>query len=161
MFNNLDIAWAKYRKGLRIVPVPLMSWDFYTVPKSDILSFENIQKNWISKIDYKKNIDTKKLSILVTDSSLKIVFASKNIQSMNGYDPVEVLGKSPKIFQGINTSKNSRKRISMAIKERLPFKEVILNYSKEGVSYWCEIEAYPKFDASGEFLNYIAFERIA
>ncbi len=161
MFEAYDIAWAKYRNGLRIVPVPLISWNFYSMPKSESHDFENIQRNWTAKVDYKKNIKNKIVSVLVTDSTLKIVFASHNIITMNGYNPSEVIGKSPKMFQGIDTSKETRKRISTAIKERLPFKEVILNYNKTGESYWCEIEAYPKFNATGEFVNYIAFERIA
>ena len=58
-------------------------------------------------------------------------------------------------------SKETREKICIAIKDKKPFKEVILNYRKNGEMYYCEIEAHPKFDKDGNFLNYIAFEQAA
>ena len=80
---------------------------------------------------------------------------------MTGYNSEEIMGKSTKIFQGILTSEITKTNIRQAINHKLPFKEIILNYKKDGSTYLCEIEAIPKFDKRGEFLNYIAFERIA
>ena len=161
MFEEYNRAWAKYRKGLRIISTPLICWDFYTIPKSESVDFENIQSKWNEKVDFKKILKEKELSVLVTDSNLKIVFANHNIFKMNGYNANDIIGKSPKMFQGLETSEEAKKRINTAIKAIIPFKEVILNYRKDGESYWCEIEAYPKFDKNGRFINYIAFERIA
>ena len=80
---------------------------------------------------------------------------------MNGYRPEEVLAKSPKIFQGKLTCDVSRKNIKHALEHHLPFKEVILNYKKDGSTYLCEIKAYPKFNAEGKLIHYIAFEKLA
>jgi hypothetical protein len=80
---------------------------------------------------------------------------------MSGYHQEEIIGKSPKVFQGILTSEITKTNIRQAINNKLPFKEIILNYKKDGSTYLCEIEAIPKFNKKGEFLNYIAFERIA
>ena len=80
---------------------------------------------------------------------------------MNGYHPDEMIGNSPTIFQGLKTSKRTTLSIKKAISNLKPFKEVILNYKKNGELYWCEIEAYPMFNKSGDFLNYVALERIA
>ena len=52
-------------------------------------------------------------------------------------------------------------KIRRAIGKREPFKAILLNYKKNGETYFCEIEAYPKFNAEGTFLNYIAFEKVA
>ena len=80
---------------------------------------------------------------------------------MNGYYPKDVLGKSPKMFQGPLTSAKALDNIKIAVKNQLPFKEIITNYKKDGSLYECEIKAVPKFDAKGNLVNYIAFERIA
>jgi len=85
----------------------------------------------------------------------------KSIHKMNGYHPHEIIGKTPKIFQGELTSEISRTKIKNALLNQLPFKEIIVNYKKDGTTYLCEIEAFPKFNKKGELLNYIAFERIA
>lgn len=65
------------------------------------------------------------------------------------------------MFQGVLTSESIKNNIRKAIINKKPFKEVIINYKKDGSTYLCEIEAIPKFNKKGEFLNYIAFERIA
>jgi hypothetical protein len=65
------------------------------------------------------------------------------------------------MFQGPLTSAKALDNIKIAVKNQLPFKEIITNYKKDGSLYECEIKAVPKFDAKGNLVNYIAFERIA
>ena len=65
------------------------------------------------------------------------------------------------MFQGILTSETTKNSIRNAISKKHPFKEVLLNYRKDGSTYWCEIEAYPKFDKKNNLVHFIAFERIA
>ena len=119
--------------------------------------FSSVQKTWKEKEDYFKENDV----LIVTNRRFEIVFASKNMYEMNGYYPKDVLGKSPKMFQGPLTSAKALDNIKIAVKNQLPFKEIITNYKKDGSLYECEIKAVPKFDAKGNLVNYIAFERIA
>lgn len=161
MLREYDKAWAKYQESLKIVPVPLTSWEFYNLPRAEQKEFNDIQANWVEKINYVSVKKDKNIAVLVTDANLKIVFASSNIMEMNGYDYKEIIGNSPKMFQGKETSLESRQIIRKAVEKLQPFKEVILNYKKNGETYLCQIEAYPKFDKKGNFVNYIAFETAA
>ncbi|WP_395056066.1 PAS domain-containing protein [Flavobacterium sp.] len=161
MLEEYDKAFAKYRKGLKTIPMPIICWDFHNIKNLELLSFDIIQKNWSKKISFLKIVNNDKKDIIVTDKNFKIIFATKSILAMTGYQPEEIIGKSPKIFQGVLTSEIAKDNIRKAIANKLPFKEVIVNYKKDGSLYKCEIEAIPKFDQKGEFLNYIAFERIA
>lgn len=161
MLKEYDKAWAKYQESLSILPLPLMSWEFFNLPRAEQKEFNEIQANWAEKINYLKVKQTNKSAVLVTDANLKIIFASTNITEMNGYDYKEIIGNSPKMFQGKDTSLESRKNIRIAVENLQPFKEVILNYKKNGETYLCQIEAYPKFDKQGNFVNYIAFETAA
>ena len=120
-------------------------------------NFSSIQKTWKEKEDYFKENDV----LIVTNTHFEIVFASKNIFDMNGYFPNEVIGKSPKMFQGPLTSRVSLDSIKVAVQKQLPFTQIITNYKKDGSLYECEINAVPKFDAKGNLVNYIAFERLA
>ena len=161
MLKEYDKAWAKYQETLSILPLPITSWEFYNLPRAEQREFNDIQINWSEKINYAKIKNNSPVAVLVTDANLKIVFASSNITDMNGYDYKEIIGNSPKMFQGKATSLESRKNIRIAVENLLPFKEVILNYKKNGETYLCQIEAYPKFDKQGNFVNYIAFETAA
>ena len=161
MTLEYDKARSKYLSSLKVLKTPLICWDFYTSYENDFLLFNKIQKKWTEKIDFLKETNKNSFQLLITDSKFKIIFASEGLFGMNGYQPFEVIGKSPSIFQGLKTSEKTKKSIKEALINHAPFKEIILNYKKNGETYWCEIEAYPKFDNQGNFLNYIAFEKIA
>lgn len=161
MFEEYDKAWSKYRESSEIVSLPLISWEFYNLPRAEQKEFNAIQFLWNEKVDYNKVITKEKKTIVITDADFKIIFASSSISEMTGYNYQEIKGKSPKMFQGRKTSEETKEKIRLAIKNKKPFKEVILNYKKNGEIYFCQIEAHPKFDKSGNFLNYIAFEQAA
>lgn len=159
MFDKYDKAWTKYHKKLRLLPLPILSWDVFSNPNVEISIFNSIQKNWVHKEDYNHQVANK--YVIVTDSKLTILFATKQISELTGYHSSEIIGQSPKMFQGTLTNEVSRSKIREAVKNNHPFKEIVINYKKDGTFYKCEIEAYPKFDADNNLVNYIAYERIA
>ncbi len=99
-------------------------------------------------------------TIIVTDTRLRILLATKNMYEMNGYRPGEVIGKSPKIFQGEATTPESGRKIRIAIENSAPFMADIVNYRKDGSIYNCRIEGYPVFDQQGKPVNFIALENL-
>jgi PAS domain S-box-containing protein len=159
--RNYENACAQYYSKLRLQPLPLTLWEFRKDYFSDALLFKKMQSNWSNKQDFLKQSQKENRELIITDANFKIVFASQSISKISGYEREEIIGKSPSMFQGIASSKATRQKIKTAITNLKPFKEVILNYQKNGDSYWCEIEAYPMFDQNGRFQNYIALERIA
>lgn len=161
MFKEYDKAWAKYQERLSLLPIPISSWEFYQLPRAEQREFNEIQKHWSQKVDFAKVKKDKNRIVIVTDCDFKIVFASSNVIQMNGYHYKEIMGNSPKMFQGSETSLDTTLKIRKAIGNREPFKAIVLNYKKNGETYFCEIEAYPKFNTNGTFLNYIAFEKSA
>lgn len=97
--------------------------------------------------------------VLITDLDLKIVFASKGIKRMTGYQEEEVLGKTPKMFQGPATSLAVLEEIKEAIKLKIPFKKTIENYKKDGRTYKCSVDATPVYNLKGKISHFIAFEK--
>ncbi|MFT5811350.1 MAG: PAS domain S-box-containing protein [Rubritalea sp.] len=80
-------------------------------------------------------------SILVTDATAegKVIYANKAFQSLTGYDPSEVIGKTPRILQGVGTDKKVIDRLTMALKSGSKFEGKAINYKKDGTSfimYW-------------------------
>lgn len=168
-FLEYEKAIVTYHTGFSVRCLPLISWDifsqnFYNNQEIilDSLSLNKIQnKNkWSSKWNYNSKLENNTV-IVVTDPSLKIVFASKNIVKMNGYLPDEVIGNSPKMFQGEQTNLEVSNEIRLAIKNREPFEKVVVNYCKDGSTYKCHIKGYPIFNQNGKLMNFIAFEKSA
>ena len=159
MFDKYDQAWVKYHKKLRLLPLPILSWDVFSNTNVEFSTFNSLQKNWVNKEEYHHQIANK--SVIITDNKLTILFATKEISKLTGYHSAEIIGQTPKMFQGALTDATTREKIKMAISKNHPFKEIVINYKKDGTFYKCEIEAYPKFDTNHNLIHYIAFEKIA
>jgi PAS domain S-box-containing protein len=167
--SQYDAANARFYNCMRIKTLPLYSFDFhheYTkVLQNTFIDTARIKD--LATRNKWKNTDWDLQSILrddvviVTDANLKIVFASHNLVKMNGYVEEEVLGQSPKMFQGKVTNKITSSEIKKAIDAQEPFENVVMNYKKNGEVYACLIKGFPVFNNKGELSHYIAFERAA
>jgi len=168
-FSDYDDAVADHFKRSNIKAVPVLSWEFnhqfletLQAVYTDFMRLEALgsdfkwqKNNW----DLKSRLRDE--AILVTDKSLSIVFASHNLPLMNGYAEADVIGKTPKIFQGKETDLQTSRKIRIAVQNQQPFEETILNYKKDGSKYFCVVKGFPIFDKSGELCHFIAFETAA
>lgn len=154
---------------LDVIPVPLYSWDFFgehldnlKLALSDLSKLKELSKanRWKFNWNFEEELQQDHV-IVVTDSQLHIVFASENSIKMTGYTSDEIIGKTPKMFQGSKTSKKELKLIREAIDSKRPFEKTIINYKKNGETYSCRIKAFPIFNSKKEVVNFIAFEKAA
>ena len=118
--SNYENAIAKHYNSLSLSSFPLTCWDFYsksfdkfrlTLSDANLLNRIVKDNKWNTTWDYKEEL-TSDTVIVVTDAQLSIVFASNNMVEMNGYTPNEVIGNSPKMFQGKLTNEKISKEIS-------------------------------------------------
>lgn len=147
--------------------IPILAWDFHYEFLNELKwIFADLKR--VSKISKKfdwneENLDIKERIkeevVLITDLNLKIVFASKGIRKMTGYQEDEVLGKTPRMFQGAETCKTALQEIKEAIDLKIPFEKTIKNYRKNGQMYKCQISGSPVFNLKGELSHFIAFEQ--
>jgi len=167
--NPYDKSFAEVHKDAQLRKMPLESWDLYSVffralnaAQNDLALLTQLAKEykWNVGFDLDTELQTND-AILVTDTKLKIVFASYGIAEMSGYQPVEVVGNSPKMFQGTGTSAEKRAEINLAIAERRPFEASLVNYRKNGEPYECHIRSFPIFNTKGELTHFIALEKAA
>jgi len=161
-------ALQKFYNSCNINTLPLISWDFYgpyfDMLRSyceDIVALQQLaqRNNWSYDSEFDTALFEKNQVIVITDAKLKIVHSTDNIVTMNGYRPQEILGKNPKVFQGPKTCEATKKRIRLAINKKVGFEETVLNYRKDGSTYNCWIKGEPIFNAEGEFVNFIAYEK--
>jgi PAS domain S-box-containing protein len=76
---------------------------------------------------------------------------------MNGYVEEEVIGRSPKMFQGHSSVLTSSKIRTIQLQQ--PFEQTVVNYNKNGEIYICLIKGFPVFNIKGKLSHFIAFER--
>ena len=81
-------------------------------------------------------------SVLITEAEPfdepgnKIVYVNKAFTKMTGYNLEEVIGKTPRMLQGPETDKNEMQRLGEAIRKLQPFEATVINYKKNGETFW-------------------------
>ena len=80
-------------------------------------------------------------SILVTDATAagKIIYANRAFKKLTGHESSEVIGKTPRILQGVGTDKKVIAHLADALKSGRKFEGKAINYKKDGtpfIMYW-------------------------
>ena len=93
-----------------------------------------------------------KQNFLVTDPSLPdnpIVFASAGFMTLTGYSHEEIMGRNCRFLQGSDTDPVDVQRIRDAISEGTECSVVLLNYRKDGTTFWNQFFISPLRGADG------------
>lgn len=92
---------------------------------------------------------------MLTDASRRIVWVNKAFSDVTGFSPEEALGRNPgKLLQGPNSDPRAIQRMRAALDAGKSFKEEVINYRKNGESYWTEVQVEPIFGADGKLRGY-------
>lgn len=88
-----------------------------------------------------------------------IIYANNAFCQMTGYTLAEVVGQSPRFLQGAKTDRQSVAKIRQAFIDREPLRLELINYSKDGVPFWVELNIAPVFNDSGQLTHFTAIQR--
>lgn len=98
-------------------------------------------------------------AVVLTDATGATVWVNEGFTRLTGYTIEEVLGKKPgAILQGPGTDQKIGRRMGERIRAGESFSEEILNYGKDGRSYWVAIEVQPIHNDAGQLTNFMAIE---
>ena len=89
----------------------------------------------------------------------RIVYVNDAITQHSGYSPAEVIGNTPRMFQGPDTSRETLDLIRSAVDSQSPIRAELLNYRKDGSTYWIEINISPIFNPAGKATHMVAAQR--
>ncbi|MBA4852796.1 PAS domain-containing protein [Emticicia sp. BO119] len=160
-------AFAYQEEKERPVTAPLLCWDIANPLLEKRIHIQNdIQQidrlahryDWQSDIDF-KSLLIESYSVVVTNLSQEIVWVSQSFQSMTGYDATETTGKSPAFLQGEKTNLQTKQFIREKLVKLENIEARILNYRKNGESYWCSIRIFPIQNSQSKVTHYIAIEK--
>ncbi|MEE4659798.1 MAG: EAL domain-containing protein [Halieaceae bacterium] len=104
-------------------------------------------------------------SILITEAEPfdepgpRILWANEVFYKSTGYKPSEVIGKTPRILQGPLTDKSVLGSLSRALRNWEVCRVELLNYRKDGSTFWNEFEVCPVANESGWYTHWISVQR--
>lgn len=89
----------------------------------------------------------------------RIIYVNNSFTKLTGYSPEEVIGKTPRILQGIKTNVQESDRLNTAIKNGQPCEITQINYKKNGELFWVHISISPVADENGFHTHWISIQR--
>ncbi|WP_375465634.1 hybrid sensor histidine kinase/response regulator [uncultured Methylobacterium sp.] len=104
-------------------------------------------------------VETTRMPMIVTDPHQPdnpIIFANHAFAAMSGYAPEELIGRNCRFLQGPETDRASVEQLRAAIAERREHSTEILNYRKDGSTFWNALFVSPVHDTNGALVYYFA-----
>lgn len=99
-------------------------------------------------------------AVVITDLSGVTVWVNDAFLRMTGYAIDEVLGMTPgKRLQGPETDPDTALRMRHALEQHEGFSGEVLNYRKDGTSFWIELSITPIRDEGGGVIQYFSLAR--
>jgi PAS domain S-box-containing protein len=89
----------------------------------------------------------------------RIIYVNPAFIAMTGYSAAEVIGKTPRILQGPDSSRVALDKIRAALKTWQSVEVEVVNYRKDGTPFWVELSIVPVADASGWYTHWVSVQR--
>lgn len=100
-----------------------------------------------------------RMPMLITDprqDDNPIVFVNDAFRRLTGYVREETLGRNCRFLQGPGTNAGDVEKVRDAIERRVPIEIDLLNYRKNGTTFWNRLLISPVFDAEGDLTFFFA-----
>ena len=99
------------------------------------------------------------LGVLLAGTDRRITHANEGFTRLTGYTEAELLGKSCSLLHGPETDPATVKRLKTAMEGDGYFDGEILNYRKDGTSFWNALLISPVCDAHGARTGFLGVQR--
>ncbi len=106
-------------------------------------------------------LDPSSQAITLTDFSLPdnpLVYINKGFEHLTGYTREEVTGRNCRFLQGPETNRGAVKQLGDAISEGRSTIVDILNYRKDGSTFWNRISVLPVTNDKGVVTHFIGLQ---
>ncbi|OPG17583.1 hypothetical protein B2M26_00030 [Ferroacidibacillus organovorans] len=98
-------------------------------------------------------------AIMITDLKEMILYVNPAFTKMTGYSFMELVHRKPEMLQGAETSSETRKQIAATLRSGQAYEGEILNYRKDGRSFWNYLSISPIRDHDKQVIYYLSIQR--
>ncbi|TAE16266.1 MAG: EAL domain-containing protein [Oscillatoriales cyanobacterium] len=88
-----------------------------------------------------------------------IIYVNEAFTQMTGYRPAEIIGQTPSCLRGPDSDGAQVAKIRRAFSRREPLRLELINYRKDGSTYWVELNSVPVADESGNLTHWVSVQR--
>lgn len=116
----------------------------------------------ISKSDHNiffAAVETTRMPMIITDPKMPdnpIIFANNAFIEMTGYSSNELLGRNCRFLQGPETDPDTIAQVRAAVEARREVAVEVVNYKKDGSSFWNALFISPVYNESNELIYFFA-----
>ncbi|HEX2874176.1 MAG TPA: response regulator [Polyangiaceae bacterium] len=99
--------------------------------------------------------------IVITDphaADNPIIYASPSFGQLTGYALADVLGRNCRFLQGTDTDPSAVAQLRAAVTEARACTVELLNYRKDGSTFWSNLAIYPVRDAGGTLVHFVGVQ---
>jgi PAS domain S-box-containing protein len=89
----------------------------------------------------------------------RIVYVNNAFEKITGFSRAETIGQSPRILQGPLTDRQECHRIRDGLLRWETTTTTLINYRKDGRTFWNEMTIAPVADSTGWFTHWVSIER--
>ncbi len=104
-------------------------------------------------------VETTRMPMIVTDPNRDdnpIIFANNAFVEMTGYRPAEILGRNCRFLQGPETDRSVVASIREAVEAREEISVELINYRKDGSTFWNALFISPVYNDAGQLIYFFA-----
>ena len=165
MLNTLAFAYQDEKE--KPVRAPFLCWDLANPALEKRIQIHNdIQEieyftqkySWQTDINFKSML-LENYTIIVANLAQEIEWVSHRFQKMTGYSLEEAVGRKPSFLQGEKTNPHTKRLLKEKLVKLENIETKILNYRKNGESYWCGIRIFPIHNSQQVLTHYVAIEK--
>ncbi len=116
--------------------------------------------NQLTEATYSRGalLDLMPNGILIADTNRRITYVNADFEKLTGYSHEELLGKSCSILQGPESDPQQIQAIKAAMNAQQPFFGEILNYRKDGTTFWNDLSVSPIFDSKHTLTQFVGIQ---
>jgi PAS domain S-box-containing protein len=130
---------------------------------SDLIDIFENDPNFkgIMKRLFRIALDHSFTAVMITEAGAgyPIIYVNPAFRDLTGYEPQEVIGRSPSLLQGPGTDRSVLERLGRDIRAGRLFHGQALNYRKDGSEFMMEWKIAPVTDEDGRITHYMALQR--
>ena len=122
---------------------------------------ENLARERFEATTYAAAINSATSGIIVTDATSPdhpIVLCNPAFCALTGYSKDELVGRNPRMLQGANTDRSVIREMRDVLATGQGFRREILNYRKDGSTFWNDLVISPVRDRQGAIIAHVGLQ---